>query len=79
MGGFDGARGAGGTRGTGQTLQVERNDESLTFDAGEGEVGRVRSAGSRRSVRARIGNARKEPLFEPIAESGDAGRVSLKR
>jgi len=76
---FDGARGAGGTRGTGQTLQVERNDESLTFDAREGEVGRVRSAGSRRSVRARIGNAREEPLFEPIAESGDAGRVYLKR
>ena len=59
--------------------ETSRKAPCQTFDSREGEVGRVRSAGSRRSVRARVGNAREEPLFEPIAQSGDAGRVQRKR
>jgi len=76
---LDGSRRTSRACGAREALEVERNDECLALDARKREVGRIRRAGSRARVRVGIGNAREEPAFELVAESGNAGRVALER
>src|SRR5229473_8061401 len=76
---LDGAGRAGGPGGTGETFQVEGDEEGFAFDAGEDKICGVRSAGCSGGVDARLGNALEEALLQSVAKSGDAQSVFYQR
>src|SRR6266849_2889019 len=76
---FDGAGGARGAGGTGETFEVEGDEEGFAFDAGEDEIGGVRSTQSAAGVRAGLGNALQETLLQFVAKGGDTMGVFGER
>ncbi len=72
MRGFDGAGRASCAYRTGQTLQIERDDESFAFDAGELDVGGVGSARGAGAVHSDLRDAFEQAAFELIPERCDA-------
>src|SRR5438128_2227053 len=76
---FDGTGRTGRTGGASKAAQIECDDERFAFDTGEGDVGRVWSAGRIAAVEASIWDASEEAALEIIAEIADAAGVLFKR
>ena len=76
---LDGAGRASGASGAGQTLQVERDEERLAFDAGENEIRRVGGARSAAAIDARVGNAIHQAMLQLIPERAEAFGVVCER
>src|SRR5262249_51003053 len=72
---FDGARGASGAGGAGETLQVEGDDEGFAFDAGKGDVRGVGSARCRGGVGTSVRDSCQQAAFEFVSQQGDARGV----
>ena len=75
MRGFNGAGGAGGSGGAGKPSEIESDDEGFAFDAGEKDVGGVRSARGVGRVDAGVGDTVEDASFERVAEAGDTRGV----
>ena len=76
---LDGAGGASRTRRAGKALQVERDEQRFTFDAGKYKIGGVWSAHGVATIDARMGYPTQKTVLELIAERAQALGVVRER